>query len=221
MSLRILSHTPQHWRNGTAWFGRAACKLIGEPTYDKIRVYKRTCYAEWWYLKQHGLYWLYVNKSEWANFAALLPKPDSSHGFPYKDTPSRYAQFTEDNFSSDGYISWYTYLAVGAAAVWSAYIYFWPRRWVNSYDLISEENEFRLQYVDSFSMANLDQTMTFWGNFWTWLLPPHKFAWFRSERSAHFQPDSKIRAISITLNRRNNAYEHYWRGFGKDDDMLG
>lgn len=220
MSLRILSHAPKHWRNGTSWIGRTACKFIGEQNYDQIRVFKRTVYAEWWYMKQHFLYWSYVNKSEWANFFALLPKPDSSHGFPYKETPSRYAQLAEDNFSSDGYVSWYTYAAVAAASIWSAYIYFWPRRWVNAYDMLSEENEFRLQYVDSFSMANLDQTMTFWGNFWTWLLPPHKFHWFRNERNVHFLPDSKIRAIAITLNKKNVSYEHYWRGMGFEEEMI-
>ena len=220
MSLRILSHAPKHWRNGTSWIGRTACKFIGEDNYDQIRVFKRTVYAEWWYMKQHFFYWAYVNKSEWANFFALLPKPDSSHGFPYKETPSRYAQLAEDNFSSDGYISWYTYAAVAAASVWSAYIYFWPRRWVNAYDMLSEENEFRLQYVDSFSIANLDQTMVFWGNFWSWLLPPHKFHWFRNERASHFLPDSKIRAITITLNKKNSSYEHYWRGVGFEEEMI-
>lgn len=220
MSLRILSFSPKHWRNGTTWFGRFVCRTIGEPAYDAIRVQKRTMYAEWWYFKQTWIYWFYTNKNDWANFFAILPKPDSSHGFPYKYTPSRYAQLAEDNFSSDGYISWYTYAAVAAATVWGGYIYFWPRRWINSYDMITEDNELRVHYADAFGSANLDQTMTFWGNFWTWLLPPHKFAWFRNERASHFEPDSKIRAISITLNRRNVSYEHYWRGFGKDNDMV-
>lgn len=220
MSLRILSYGPKHWRNGTSWFGRTCCKLVGEENYDTVRVFKRTVYAEWWYIKQHFFYWMYINKSEWGNFFALLPKPDSSHGFPYKETPSRYAQLAEDNFSSDGYVSWYTYLSVALASIWSAYIYFWPRRWVNTFDMLNEENEFRLQYVDSFSIANLDQTVTFWGNFWSWVLPPHKYHWFRNERMSHFSPDSKIRSITITLNKNNASYESYWRGVGYEEEMV-
>ena len=96
----------------------------------------------------------------------LVPKPDSSHGFPYKETPSRYAQIAEDNFNSDGYVGWYTYLWVAAATVWSAYLYFWPRRWVTSSDFLSEDNLYRQLWVDSFMSTNYDQSFAYWWNVW-------------------------------------------------------
>ena len=219
MSLRILSHYPLHWRNGTSWIGRTCCAVIGEPRYDAIRVWKRTLYAEWWYMKQTYLHWFYVNKSDWANFLSILPKPDSSHGFPWKETPSRYSQFSEDNFNSDGYVGWYTYAWVALAAIWNAYIYFWPRRWINSFDMLSENNAERMMYVDSFAMATYDQSATYWWNFWGYFFTPHKFHWFRRNSSWQFDPDSKIRPITLTLNRKNVVYDHHWKGVGMETSM--
>lgn len=215
----FFSFCPKHWKNGTTWLGRSACWMITENKYDDMRVWKRTFYAEWWYLKQHWLHWLYVNKSEWANALALIPKPDSSHGFPYKETPSRYAQIAEDNFNSDGYVGWYTYLGVAGALFWNAYIYFWPRRHSNSYDFVAEENQDRLQYIDSFMSSNYDQSIMYWWNFAQLLLPPHTYENFRRNRHWHFAPDSKIQAITLTLNRRNTFCDHYWTGLGSGHEM--
>ena len=216
----FLGFCPKHFRNGTTWLGRSVCWLISEPRYDNIRVWKRTMYAEWWYLKQYYLHWLYVNKSEWANSLAIIPKPDSSHGFPYKETPSRYAQIAEDTFNSDGYVGWYTYLWVAMAAFWNAYIYFWPRRHANSYDFLAEENEMRLQYIDSFMSSNYDQTLFYWWNMFQLLLTPHRFELNRQDRFWHFAPDSKIQACTLTINRQNTFFDHYWVGYGKDHHMI-
>mmetsp|Transcript_7551 Transcript_7551/g.14051 ORF Transcript_7551/g.14051 Transcript_7551/m.14051 type:complete len:83 (-) Transcript_7551:2765-3013(-) len=54
--------------------------------------YKRTLYAEWGYSKQAFLHLLYVDYNDYSAFFAQLPKPDSSHGFPWRETPSRYGQ---------------------------------------------------------------------------------------------------------------------------------
>jgi len=220
MSIRLFNFTPKHWRNGTTFLGKNLCWLLGEENYDSLRVWKRTMYAEWWYVKQQNLYWLYIEKPEWANFLAIPPKTDSSHGFPWKNTPPRYSQFAEDNFNSDGYVGWYTYLAVGMAALWNAYIYFWPRRWANSYDFLLEDNKERLQYIDAFMTSNYDQILTYWWNYWQYILPPHKYHWFREDRSWHFMPDSKIQSLTLTLNKRNTSYDHHWRGVGYEDSML-
>ncbi|CAG9315152.1 unnamed protein product [Blepharisma stoltei] len=220
MSFRLLSWSPKHFRNGTTWFGRIFCKLIGEQKYDNVRVWKRTMYAEWWYLKQYYLHWVSVNKADWANFFAILPKTDSSHGFPWKETPSRYAQFGEDTTNSDGYGGWYTYIWVAGAALWNAYIYAWPRRFENSYDFLAEESKPRQIYVDGFQAANIDQTLTFWFGYWESLLTPHKFEWFRNERAIFFGPDSRIMPTTITLNRRNTFFDHYWQETGESQEML-
>ena len=219
MSLRLFNHTPNHWRNGTSVFGRSVCWAVGEARYDNIRVYKRTLYAEWWYLKQTYLHWLYVNKNDWANFFAILPKPDSSHGFPWKETQSRYGQFADDSINSDGYVGWYTYFWVGAAALWSLLYYFWPRRWFDSYDMMDEDNKERVFFVDGTMSSGYDQTLTYWWGYWKLLLAPHLYERYRDNRFINFAPISAIQPAIITLNRQNTYYDHKWRGVGYDDCM--
>jgi hypothetical protein len=176
-------------------------------------------YAEWWYLKQHNLHWMYVNKPEWASFFALIPKPDSSHGFPWKYTPSRYAQFADDNFNSEGYVGWYTYGWVTAATIWAAYVYFWPRRWMTSFDFLDDENINRIHYADAMSSAGYDMTWLYMWNNWQRVYTPHKYHWWRVHRMYHFSPDSKINPVIITLNRRNTCYDHHWSGYGNYESM--
>lgn len=219
MTLRLLGHGPKHWRNGTTFFGRTVCALVGEQRYDNIRVYKRTCYAEWWYAKQTFFHWLYINKNDWANFFALIPKPDSSHGFPWKETPSRYAQFSDDTPNSDGYANWLTYFCVGFAAIWETARYFWPRRFINSYDFLSENNKERLAHVDGMAVASYEQSCTFWWDAWRFILAPHEYHRFREDRFLNFPPDSRFQSITISINRKNEFYDHHWRGVGMDTVM--
>lgn len=219
MSLRLFNFAPKHWRNGTTQLGRTVCSAIGEPRYDQIRVYKRTLYAEFWYMKQTLLHWIYINKSDWGNFFGLLPKPDSSHGFPWKETPSRYAQFADDSINSDGYVGWYTYFWVGGAALWSCFYYFWPRRWFNSYDFLDEDHQDRLFFIDGVMCAGYDATITYWWGFWKLLLTPHNFQRVRQDRFMNFPPESRIQPAVITLNRRNTFYDHQWKGVGNSPEM--
>jgi hypothetical protein len=160
-----------------------------------------------------------VNKNNWANFAGILPKPDSSHGFPWKETQSRYGQFAEDNINSDGYMGWYTYIWVGLAAFWSFFYYFWPRRWFDSFDFLAERNKTRLQYVDGVMSSGYDATHTYWWGFWKIIFTPHEFHRFRSDRSNHFCIDSRVQSACITLNRQNTFYDHHWQGVGYDYEM--
>lgn len=219
MTLRFLSFGPKHFRNGTTFLGRTACGLIGEQNYDNIRVYRRTLYAEWWYSKQTFLHWVFVNKSDWSNFFAILPKTDSSHGFPWKETQSRYAQFAEDTTNSDGYVNWYTYIWVGLASIWGVYDYIVPRRYFNSFDFLSEANKERLSFIDGCSSAGWDSSITYFWGFWRFILAPHEFHRFREERFTNFPPDSRLQSICVNLNRRNSFYDHQWRGVGYEKEM--
>jgi hypothetical protein len=219
MSFRLLGYTPSHWRNGTTAFGKAVCWAVGEKKYDSARVFKRTALAEVYYLKQTVLHWIFVNKNDWANFFAILPKTDSSHGFPWKETQSRYAQFAEDTINSDGYMGWYTYLWVGAAAVWSFLFYFWPRRWLESYDLLSVYNAERIQYIDGVMNAGYDNTGTYWWGFYKIIFSPHEYKRWVDDRFASFAPDSRTQPACITLNRQNTYYDHHWRGVGYETEM--
>ena len=194
--------------------------MIGEERYDNIRVYKRTMYAEWWYMKQTFLHWMYVNKSDWANFFALLPKPDSSHGFPWKQSPSRYGQFADDTPNSDGFANWYTYFGVAFAAIWEFYQYFWPRRFINSFDFLSENNKERLAYVDGVAIASSDNNLTFWSDYWRFILPPHEYHRWREDRYVNFPPDSRLQPMTISINRQNKFYDHHWRGVGNSSIMM-
>jgi hypothetical protein len=209
MTLRLLSFGPQHWRNGTTFFGRTCCGLIGEPAYDSVRVYKRTLYAEWWYMKQTYFHWLFVNKSEWSAFFGLLPKPDSSHGFPWKETQSRYNQFSEDSPNSDGFGGWYTYILD----------YIVPRRFYNSYEFLAEHNKERMAYVDGAGEAQYDFTILYYPNFWRLITGPHEYHRYREERFLNMAPDNRMYSVCITLNRKNKFYDHHWRGIGFDTEM--
>lgn len=221
MSLRLAGFTTKHWRNGTTFVGRTVSSLIGEQRYDNIRVYKRTVYAEWWYMKQTFFHWLYLNKSDWANFFALLPKPDSSHGFPWKETPSRFSQFAEDTLNSDGYVGWYTYIWVGGAALWSFLMYFWPRRWTESCDFLEERNVERLQYIDGIMSSGYDTTNTFWWGLWKTILTPHEYKRWRDDRFTQFPTSSTVQPCVITINRQNTYYDHHWKGVGNNDLIMG
>ena len=219
MSLSVFGYAPKHWRNGTTILGKTACWLIGEKNYEAVRVFKRTSYAEWWYLKQTNLHWLFVNKNDWANFFCILPKPDSSHGFPWKETQSRYGQFAEDTINSDGYANWYTDIWVSSAAIWSFWYYFWPRRWFNSFDLLSEDNKERLQYIDGIMAAGYESTLTYWWPIWQLILPPHEYQTYLNERFVYTGPDSKILGVCISVNRQNTCYDHFWQGVGYATEM--
>lgn len=221
MSLPTLfTHLPKHWKNGTTFFGRSVCWAIGENRYDALRVYKRTLYAEWWYMKQSYLHSLYINHSDLANFFALIPKADSSHGFSWRETPSRYGQFAEDTPNSDGFGGWYTYIWVGSATVFYMYIWFWPRRYLSSFDFSVEEDMNRMEMIDSLMASNYDSSWLYWWNHWQRLITPHKWHWFRSESRSHFAPDSKIQSVTLSLNTANIAHEHYWRGKGMESTMI-
>lgn len=221
MSFRTLfSHTPQHWRNGTTFIGRSVNWIIGEKNYDALRVYKRTMYAEWWYSKQTFLHSLYTTNVDVANMFAILPKPDSSHGFPWRETPSRYGQMAEDTPNSDGFGGWYTYIWVGGASIWAAYIYLWPRRYLTSVDFSVDQDRIRLESIEAGMSATYDSTWLYWWDHWQKLITPHRWHLFRTQAVTHFAPDSKLQSMTLTLNRANRTYDHYWRGTGMGTTMI-
>jgi hypothetical protein len=104
--------------------------------------------------------------------------------------------------------------------IWCGLFYFWPRRWMSSYDFMNEDNINRLHHIDAVGTATYDVAWLYhWGH-WQRNFTPHRFEWSRKHREFHFAPDSKVQPITITLNRENKCFDHSWRGYGNDDNML-
>ena len=61
-------------------------KLMGEDTYDKIRVARRVTTNKFYYYRQQMLYQCFVEMPDVASMLGIYPKVDSSHGFGFYST---------------------------------------------------------------------------------------------------------------------------------------
>jgi hypothetical protein len=58
-----------------------ANRVIGEQTYDALRVQRRVLSNKFYYLRQQMLYRTYIESPDVANMIGIYPKTDSSHGY--------------------------------------------------------------------------------------------------------------------------------------------
>ena len=67
--------------------------------------------------------------------------------------------------------------------------------------------------------SGYDYSLTYYWGLWKIILMPHEFHRFREDRFMNFTPDSRLQSVTVTLNRQNTFYDHFWRGTGYDNAM--
>lgn len=56
-------------------------RLVGENTYDTLRVTRRVFSNKFYYLRQHMLYRCFIESPDVACMLGIYPKTDNSHGY--------------------------------------------------------------------------------------------------------------------------------------------
>lgn len=58
-------------------------RVVGETTYDALRVKRRVITNKFYYMRQQMLYQLFVETPDISCMLGVYPKVDNSHGFGY------------------------------------------------------------------------------------------------------------------------------------------
>lgn len=76
-------------------------RVIGEERYDRMRLFRRTNIARFYWTRQEILYETYLHYPEIANTIGIYPKTDLSHGFPSYSPYEMFRDFQENSINSD------------------------------------------------------------------------------------------------------------------------
>lgn len=76
-------------------------RVIGEERYDRMRLFRRTNIARFYWTRQEILYETFLHYPEIANTIGIYPKTDLSHGFPSYSPYEMFRDFQENSINSD------------------------------------------------------------------------------------------------------------------------
>ena len=109
-------------KNGTQWIGKMVNALIGERSYERVRLEKRIFYAKYWYTKQSLLLKFNQQYPAVSTWFSILNKHDTSIGFPARRVYERYQDPAVFSINSEGWFQVYFFVAAGIVIIWNYWI---------------------------------------------------------------------------------------------------
>ncbi len=177
----LIPRTGYH-KNGTQFIGKFVARIIGERTYEWIRLEKRILYMSYYYKKQLTLYKLWHQYPNVATFFSLLNKADTSSGFPARRAYERHSDFAIFNINSEGWFQLYFFVAALVVMAWN-----W---WVLGahYDNrgVSVEDEDLYRYKDARVTCDFDRTKY---NYDSYFHSTHSLHYLRQHKASRDHPD--------------------------------
>lgn len=203
----------RYHKNGTQWIGKMLARVMGEDTYEWLRLERRIFYGNFWYLKQSILFRFQTQYPYLAVWFSLLNKQDTSSGFPAKRQYERYQDFAVFNVNHEGWFQLLFFTSAAVVILWN-----WWTIGVG-YDTRGHnpEDEDLYRYKDARVFTNFDRTKY---NFDYYFFATHYNAVIRQGKASRDEPDDSRNNWRPQLRGKNPyGLDRYVKYYGFSQNM--